>query len=492
MLVHQLIFQGRPDSIALHGPAPVTYGQLQAQVARYRGYLRQAGVRPGENVGLLLRNSPAFVYAYMAIAGLGAVVVPINYQLTAAEVAYIAKDAGMKNLIAAARLDLAAPLRQQGHGGEIAQHLVADIEAAPLPSAAATAPQGAGELDENRPCTIIYTSGTTGNPKGAVLTHKNLVSDAQCYSRAMPVSDADNILCILPLYHSLAWTCIILSGFLHRASVTILDTLVPKEVIEAIKQYRVNVMYGVPSVYMLLLRTAAPGDLAGMRLLMSGGASLPKQVADDFAAKFGIGITEGYGLSEASPVVATNPQFRAKLLSIGLPIPGVEVRIADPDDNPLPPNQVGELVVRGPNVMLGYHNLPEETAHALRGGWLHTGDLAYADEEGYLFIVDRLKDMIITHGENIYPREVEEQIYTFPGVAEAAVIGIADKFRGQVACAYVAMKDGQALDPKAMKYHLRDRLAAYKIPREFIQLASLPKSQTGKILKRLLRPPQEN
>ncbi len=490
MLVHQLIFQGRPDSIAFHGPAPVTYGQLQEQVAHYRNYLYQAGVRPGENVGLLLRNSPAFVYAYMAIVSLGAVVVPINYQLTPAEIAYIAKDAGMKNLVAGAALDLAAPLRQQGCGSQVAQHLAAAIEAAVLPADAA--PPAGEQLDENRPCTIIYTSGTTGNPKGAVLTHKSLVSDAACFSRAIPVSAADNILCILPLYHCLALTCIILSGFLHQASVTILDSLVPKEVIEAIKQYRVNVMYGVPSVYMLLLRTAAPADLAGMRLFMSGGASLPKQVAADFAAKFGLGITEGYGLSEASPVVATNPQFRAKLLSIGLPIPGVEVRIVDPDDNPLPSNQVGELVVRGPNVMRGYHNLPAETARALRGGWLHTGDLAYADEEGYLFIVDRLKDMIITHGENIYPREVEEQIYTFPGVAEAAVIGVADKFRGQVACAYLAMKDGQTLDPKALKNHLRDRLAAYKIPREFIQLDALPKSQTGKILKRLLLPPQDN
>ena len=220
---------------------------------------------------------------------------------------------------------------------------------------------------------------------------------------------------------------------------------------------------------------------------MFGGASLPRKVAEDFAAKFGLPITEGYGLSEASPVVATNPQFRAKHLSIGLPIPGVEVRIAGPQDESLPAGEVGELAVRGPNVMQGYYNLPAETAHALRGGWLHTGDLAYRDEEGYIFIVDRLKDMIITHGENIYPREVEEVLYGYPGVAEAAVIGVPDRLRGQAACAYLAMKDGAPLDKKALKNYLRDKLAAYKIPREFIQLDALPKNQAGKIMKRLLR-----
>ena len=254
MLVHQLICQGDRNSVAFHGPQDITYGQLQAEVARYRAYLRHAGVRAGENVGLLTRNSPAFVYAYMAIVSLGAVVVPINYQLTAAEIAYIVTDARMKNLVTAARLDLAAPHKTCACPAEPVQHLLADIGAfSPLPGDEA----GDGEqLDENRPCTIIYTSGTTGNPKGAVLTHKSLVSDAVCYSRAMPVHQTDNILCILPLYHCLAWTCIILCGFLHKASVTIVDSLVPKEVIDAVKRYGVTVIYGVPSVYMLLLRTA--------------------------------------------------------------------------------------------------------------------------------------------------------------------------------------------------------------------------------------------
>lgn len=485
MLLHQIIKFGEEADIAFHGEPAVTYGQLRREVGRYRDYLYQAGIRRGDNVGLLLRNSPAFVYSYMAIVSLGALVVPINYQLTAQEVGFIVKDAGMKHLVVSQPLDLTAALAAHGYPAMVVQHSVARIDEFPLQSAT-KAPVLDDQIGEDDPCTIIYTSGTTGNPKGAVLTHKSLVSDAECFSQAMPVSEKDNILCILPLYHCLAWTCIILSGFLHKSSVTILDTFVPKDVIAGIRQYQVTVMYGVPSVYGLLLKTASAEDLQSLRLFMSGGASLPQQVAEDFERKFGIGVTEGYGLSEASPVVATNPQFRAKLLSIGLPIPGVAVRIVDPDGNELPAGEVGELVVKGPNVMKGYFNLPAETARTLRDGWLHTGDLAYRDEEGYLFIKDRLKDMIITHGENIYPREIEELLYRYPGVTEAAVIGRPDPVRGQMVCAYLVFQDGQALDKKAIKAYLRGKLAAYKIPREYVQLTTLPKNQSGKIMKRML------
>jgi long-chain acyl-CoA synthetase len=486
MLVHQLIHQGGENNVFFRGASEITYKQLQTEVARYRNYLYCSGVRPGENVGLLVRNSPAFVYAYMAIISLSAVVVPINYQLTSREVAYIVKDAKMKNMVVANKIDLETPLQNYGYLSAVAQHFITEIEAFST-AAGSAAPSLDNKISENQPCTIIYTSGTTGNPKGAVLTHKNLVSDAVCYSAAMPVYENDNVLCILPLYHCLAWTCIILCALLYRASVTIMDTVVPKEVIDAIKRFRVTVMYGVPSIFMLLLKTAEPGDLKGIRLLMSGGSSLPQQVAEDFERRFGIAITEGYGLSEASPVVATNPQHRTKHLSIGLPVPGVETGIFNPQGESLPPGAVGELVVRGPNVMQEYFNLPEETAQALRNGWLHTGDLAYQDEEGYLFIVDRLKDMIITHGENIYPREIEEVLYSFPGICEAAVIGITEGLRGQAACAYIVLKDGQVLDKKILKDFLRSKLASYKIPRDFIQLDSLPKNQAGKIMKRLLR-----
>jgi long-chain acyl-CoA synthetase len=485
MLLHQIITRGGESQIAFHGEPSITYGELRQEVTRYRDYLHKSGIRRGENVGLLVRNSPAFVYSYMAIVSLGAVVVPINYQLTAQEVAFIMQNSQMKNMVLATPRDFATALASYAYWTEVTQHLVTQMDkfvAAP----GETAPALDDEISEEQPCTIIYTSGTTGNPKGAVLTHKSLVSDADCYSQAMPVYETDNILCILPLYHCLAWTCIILSGFLHKASVTILDTLVPKDVIAGIKRSQVTVMYGVPSVYALLLKTAQADDLKSLRLFMSGGASLPQQMAEDFQRKFGIGVTEGYGLSEASPVVATNPQSRAKHLSIGKPIPGVSVRIVNPAGEDLPRGEVGELLVQGSNVMKGYFNLPEESARALRDGWLHTGDLASQDEESYLFIVDRLKDMIIAHGENIYPREVEEQLYRCPGVVEAAVIGRPDALRGQVVCAYLVLAEGHELNKKAIKEYLRGKLAGYKIPREFIQLDVLPKNQSGKIMKRLL------
>ena len=485
MLLHRIITMGEEDRIAFHTETPITYARLRIEVSRYRDYLYKSGVNQGENVGLLVRNSPAFVYAYMAIVSLGALVVPVNYQLTAQEVAFIVKDAGMKHLVIGTPMDLTTALAGHGYSVDVMQHPVALIDAFTA-APGEKAPVLDDEISEDQPCTIIYTSGTTGNPKGAVLTHRNLVSDADCYAQAMPVDETDNLLCILPLYHCLAWTCIILCGFLHKASVTILDTFVPKDVISGIKRFQVTVMYGVPSVYGLLLKTAEAADLKSIRLFMSGGASLPQQVAEDFQRKFGVGVTEGYGLSEASPVVATNPQQRAKILSIGRAIPGVSVRIVNPDDEDLPDGEVGELLVQGPNVMQGYFNLPEETARALRGGWLHTGDLAYRDEEGYLFIIDRLKDMIITHGENIYPREVEELLYRYPGIAEAAVVGRTDTTKGQVVCAYLVLVEGHSLDKKKIREYLRDKLAAYKIPREFVQMDALPKNQSGKIMKRLL------
>ena len=227
--------------------------------------------------------------------------------------------------------------------------------------------------------------------------------------------------------------------------------------------------------------------MANIRCFISGGAPLPQVLAEGFRKKFGKPVQEGYGLSEASPVVTVNPASKVKVGSIGPSLPGVIVMIQDEDGKEMKRGEVGELCVRGDNVMLGYLNLPEETAGALRGDWLHTGDLAYKDEDGYVFIVDRLKDMIISSGENIYPREIEEALYTHPLIEEAAVIGIPDKLRGQAVCAYIVLTEGAALDKKELRKYLMERLAAYKVPREFFFCAQLPKNSTGKILKTALR-----
>lgn len=475
MFVHQLIQQGTTDSIAFWGNKSITYGQLQSEVNKYRNYFYQTGMRSGDKVGLFSRNSVEFVYSYMAIASLGAIVVPLNFQLTIREIAFIVEDAQMKHLITTTKMDL-----------DIQQLNFSDITTALYSAEYESAPALPEACTDSSPCVIIYTSGTTGTPKGAVLTHCNLVSNAEAFRSILPLEPSDNVLCVLPMYHAFAWTCAILNALLCGASITILDGFSPKETLLAIKDYGVTVIYGVPPIYNVLSRMGEREDLAGMKYLVSGGASLPEKVAKQFFVKYGVAILEGYGLSEASPVVAVNPPQKPKYCSIGKALPGIEVRIIDGKGSSVPPGTVGELTVNGPNVMTGYFNLPEESAQALQNGWLHTGDLAYMDAEGYLYLVDRLKDMIIANGENIYPREIEELLYAYTGIIDAAVIGVPDKLRGQAAQAYLVLEEGCTLDKKALREYLQSKLAAYKIPRDFIQVDSLPKNQTGKILKRVL------
>ncbi|CQR71886.1 class I adenylate-forming enzyme family protein [Sporomusa ovata] len=487
MFVHDLILNGTVDSPAFAGKDKVSYGELQEQVRKYRNYFYASGIRTGENVGLFSHNSVEFIYCYMAIASLGAVVVPINFQLTVRETAFIVKDAKMSHLITRECLAIDSELSQQGYKQEVIQLVIADIKLIIEQEEFSTAPALTAGFDENQPCVIIYTSGTTGIPKGAVLTHKNLVSDAVAFREMLPVAASDNVLCVLPMYHCFSWTCAVLVSLLSGASITILEAFTPKETIAAIKDYKVTVVYGVPPMYNLFARVGQYQDFSGVKHFISGGASLPEKVAQQFSDKYGHKIIEGYGLSEASPVVALNPVLKPKYCSIGKALPGLEIRVADPGGQTLPPGMVGELVVRGPIIMKGYFNLPAETANALKDGWLYTGDLAYQDSEGYFFVVDRLKDLIISNGENIYPREIEELLYAYPGIIEASVIGVADELRGQVARAYIVLAEGQHFDKKAVREYLHANIAAYKIPRDFHVVDALPKNPTGKILKRVLR-----
>ncbi|NLP42052.1 MAG: long-chain fatty acid--CoA ligase [Veillonellaceae bacterium] len=486
MLVHQLIEQGKIEQIALFGKKTVTYGELQAQVGRYRAFFYQQGVRQGDNVGLLAKNSVEFIYSYMAIISLGAVAVPINFQLVPREIAYIIKDAKIKVFVTMTEFDLQAELANYGYHETVNQLVIpkfsVDLDTADLDAVAAVT-----NISADDSCVIIYTSGTTGNPKGAVLSHNNLVSDSEAFTKILSVNAEDNVLCVLPMYHCFSWTCAVLSTLLHGAAITILETFNPKETVSAIRDGGVTIIYAVPAMYQLISTVGRPEDFSKVRYFISGGASLPETIARNFQAKFGIPILEGYGLSEASPVVCLNRPGHIKYCSIGETLPGIDAKIVNEDNREVPTGEVGELIVRGPNVMKGYYNLPEDTAKALRNGWLHTGDMAYGDEDGYIFIVDRIKDMIITSGENVYPREIEELLYAHPAISEAAVIGIPDKLRGQAGRAYVVIAEGHTLDKKALREYLSNRLAAYKVPREFVQVEALPKNSTGKIMKRLLR-----
>ncbi|MBR1694620.1 MAG: AMP-binding protein, partial [Selenomonas sp.] len=294
------------------------------------------------------------------------------------------------------------------------------------------------------------------------------------------------VLSVLPMYHVFGLTCSVFYPFSVGATVVILDSFTPKETISTIRDEKVTDLYIVPSICSLLTKLASGEDMKTVRLVVSGGTTLPLKIQQDFMGKFGVDICEGYGLSETSPVVTMNPPEKPKVGSCGPIVPGLKWRLIDAEGNDVPQGEAGELVVKGDNVMLGYWNLPDVTHDAMRGGWFHTGDVARADEEGYLFIVDRIKDMIISMGENIYPREVEELIYQFPGIYEAAVVGIEDKLRGQAGACFYSVQEGCTVNVRELKKFLQANLALYKIPREFHIMEKLPRTTTGKIAKKTI------
>ena len=326
------------------------------------------------------------------------------------------------------------------------------------------APEGAElveyEMNEMSPAAIIYTSGTTGRPKGAMLSQGNIVHNTQDFMSLTPMKEDDVALCVLPMYHCFGWICSVCCNLYIGATLVVQETYQFGDAMSLIKKYRVNTMCGVPTMYQLFVKGAEPENLANFTLFVSGGAALPLVLYDAFAKKFGRHVMEGYGLSEASPVVTFNRINKNKQGSIGASIPNVEVKIVDENFNEVPVGAVGELCVKGPNVMLGYWNRPKETAWTMRNGWLHTEDLCYKDEDGWIFIVDRLKDMIISSGENVYPREVEEVLAAHPDIREAAVVGIPDKLRGQAICAYIVPEDGGIKDKRMIRKYLLSRIAA--------------------------------
>lgn len=484
MLVHELARKGAKNRVAIydHGRS-FSYGEFSKKYRKYRDHLYADGVRAGDRVGIFSRNSAEFIFAYFGIVALGAIAVPINFQLKTREIAYIIKDAGIKTLLTYEQKDLSNALLALGCDTTVIQPDINTYgegefeEAGSLPF----------DFDENSPATIIYTSGTTGLPKGAVLSHYNLISNLEQIT-GLKTDSTHNALCVLPMYHCFGWTCAVLYTFFCGAKVTILDSFTPKETIETIREEKITDLYLVPSICSLITKLAKPEDMASLRLVRSAGTALPKRIAEDFTNKFGKVISEVYGLSEASPIVTINPYDKAREGSIGKVIPGLQHRIVDSENHDVHEGETGELIVKGPNVMLGYWNLEDATQEALRGGWLHTNDVVREDADGYIYIVDRIKDMIISMGENIYPREVEELIYQYPGIYEAAVVGVYDKLRGQAGvCFYTLQNNAENFSAKELKKFLQENLALYKIPREFYKLDKLPRTSTGKIAKRILQ-----
>ncbi len=478
----------RPGKIAIYwGDQEFSYatilGQVRAIAAELAGPL---GVKPGDRVAIWVKNCPEFVPAVFGILSAGAVVVPINNFLKPAEVSYILNDAGANVVITDAELGAHFP----------------ELAAARPPLKMRKVEEFAGQgSTESRPtgfeivnrtdsdlAALLYTSGTTGHPKGAMLTHGNFLHNVASCVEALKVQDDERVIVALPQFHSFMFTVGTLLPMVCGGGILLLKTLHPfKAVLEDIARHRGTILPAVPSFYRALLAVPEFGKLP-LRLCISGGAPLPVEVFNEFSKKFPFPLREGYGPTESSPVATVNPIYGVnKPGSIGKPIPNVELSIRDEVGKELPVGATGEICIRGGNVMLGYWNQPEETAKVLRDGWLYTGDVGRCDEEGYYYITDRKKDMLLVNGINVYPREIEEIIYQFPGVKEAAVVGMPDPRKGEQPVAFVSAVEGQTLEERAILQFIRGKLADYKVPKRVIFMPVLPRNTTGKILKTALR-----
>src|ERR1700684_3216140 len=466
----------------------LTYADLWDAAARVAGLLATLGVEPGDRVGIMLPNVPAFPLAYYGTLAAGGVVVPMNPLLKSREVAYYLGDSGAKVLFAwhAAAGEAAKGAADTGTRViEVNNPLLALAGPDPVPSTA-----DRGDDDD---AVILYTSGTTGRPKGAELTHANLTRNAELTATTLlKSSTGDVVMGCLPLFHVFGLTCGLNATVTAGSTLTLLPRFDPGKALEIIQRDRVTIFEGVPTMYAAMLHhTGERPDVSSLRLCVSGGAAMPVEVLRGFEDAFGCIILEGYGLSETSPVASFNhPDRVRKPGSIGTPVEGVQLRLIDDTGQSAAEGESGESAIRGHNVMKGYWDKPEATAEAITDGWFRTGDLAKVDSDGYYYIVDRKKDLIIRGGYNVYPREIEEVLHEHPAVAEVAVIGMPHAELGEEIGAAVALKPDASASPEELREFVKDRVAAYKYPRQVWLVDSLPKGPTGKIMRREVHPPE--
>lgn len=504
----QQIASKHPDKIAYHFMGKdTTYAQFEESVERFAYGLQALGIQKGDHVGFLLGNTPHFLISLYATMRLGATAVPINPIYTPDEISYIVKNSDAKAIIA---LDGLLSLVEKAANvfTTVENYIICETQADTPEKLAGLSDELkvkvksfssllaiAGELvkpveiSADDTAVILYTSGTTGHPKGAMLTYNNIYSNARDTAEYLSINTDDRVIATLPVFHVFALTVVVNAPLLMGATILLVPRFSPQEVFSIAREQKATVFAGVPTMYNFLYQF--PEDkvenFASIRLAISGGSSLPVALLHNFEDKFHVRISEGYGLSEASPVTCFNPIDRdRKPGSIGTDIVNVENKVVNELGEEVPAGVVGELIVRGPNVMKGYYKMPEETANAIRDGWLYTGDLAKQDEDGYFYIVDRKKDMIIVGGYNVYPREVEEVLFEHPSIVEAAVVGVPDPTFGEEVLAFVVKKDA-SLSEEQLQHYCAEKLAKYKVPKRFEFLEELPKNTTGKILRRSLK-----
>ncbi|MEK3935516.1 fatty acid--CoA ligase family protein [Sporosarcina sp. FSL W7-1349] len=499
----------QPGKTAYHFMGKDTsYAEFDQSVSMFASALQDLGVGRGDHVAFLLGNTPHFLISLYATMRIGATAIPVNPIYTPDEISYILHNSDAKAVIA---LDLLLPLVEQAADTfpAIAHYIICETEPdtpaklAVLPDAAKGKVHAFSSLiakgrpdvapvavEEDETAVILYTSGTTGRPKGAMLTHKNLYSNARDVGDYLGFSEDDRIIATLPVFHVFALTVVVNAPLLMGATILLVPKFSPADVFAIAMQQQATVFAGVPTMYNFLYQypQGDPADFGSIRLAISGGSSLPVALLHNFEEKFDVRISEGYGLSEASPVTCFNPLDRDRVPgSIGTSIINVENKVVDELGSEVADGVVGELIVRGPNVMKGYYKMPEDTEATIRNGWLYTGDLARRDEDGYFYIVDRKKDLVIVGGYNVYPREVEEVLFAHPDIVEAAVIGVPDPDFGEAVHAFAVLKEGKTVDAEQLNAYCADRLAKYKIPKHFEFLDELPKNTTGKILRRSLK-----
>ncbi len=474
-----------------------SFGELNRRANQVANGLIGLGIQPGDRVALFIHNLPIFMEAYYGILKAGASVVPLNPLYKPGELEYIFNDSGARAILTFGPFAQVA-LAAQANAPQMQYVVVAAPEELPSTLPWRTTFGEAPERDpgvavgEHDVAVICYTSGTTGRPKGAMLSHGNLLANCeQCnLVSKIRIQPSDVVWIALPLFHIYGMNVGMNLAYMNGATVALVERFEPISGLEIIQKHRCTVLYGAPPMFVAW--AAVPNlrdyDLSSARYIASGAAALPVKVLETFQALAGVPISEGYGLTEASPVVTTNAAGPVvKPGTVGPAIPGVEVKIVDEAGNEAPRGAMGELICRGLNIMLGYWNQPQATAEAIRDGWLHTGDLATEDEDGYFTIVDRLKDMIVVSGFNVYPREVEEILFRHPAIAEAAVVQFPDPYQGESVMAYVVLKPDQTATEQEIIDYCRSQIAVYKCPRRIVFRDSLPKNNTGKVLRRELR-----
>ncbi|GAA0596423.1 fatty acid--CoA ligase family protein [Virgibacillus siamensis] len=480
-----------------------TYLELEGMISKFASSLQQLGYRKGDHIALALGNSPYYVIALYGALRVGAVVIPVNPMYTPHELDYILKNGDVKGIITMDMLmekfeAIANQLTDVKHyiccdtgssrsfdDSSVANKMKSFTELIKAGSLGVETPQ----LRDSDTALILYTSGTTGKPKGAMLTHQNIYSNAKDTADYLTINGEDRVIAALPMFHVFCLTVSLNAPLMNGGTVLIMPKFSPQDVFKVASEQKATIFAGVPTMYNYLLQRAAEptADFSRIRLCISGGSSMPVALLKNFEEAFNVRVSEGYGLSEAAPVTCFNPLDRPrKPGSIGQSILNVENKVMNEFGEEAETGEVGELAVCGPNVMKGYYKLQEETEMALRDGWLYTGDMARMDNEGYFYIVDRKKDMILVGGYNVYPREVEEVLYEHPGIAEAAVIGAPHPETGESVKCFVVTKD-PALTEDVLLEFCKAHLAKYKVPSKIDFLDELPKNTTGKILRKSLR-----